>query len=145
MEPARHLLAAILYGSGLRLLEVLVIRIKDVDLERHQIMVRRGKGDHDRAALLPTRVRPAFTAQLERVAARQGLGSAWLLHGPPHPRRRATRGGPGVARAVLAMQAGARATGSVGHRRCTALVWRAQFLGLALPPRVGGLRAVAAI
>ncbi len=57
LEPPFRLLAEILYGSGLRLLEALAIRIKDVDLERHQILVRRGKGQHDRAALLPTRVR----------------------------------------------------------------------------------------
>jgi integron integrase len=70
MEPALRLLAEILYGSGLRLLEVLAIRIKDVDLERHQIMVRRGKGQHDRPALLPTRVREPLRAQMDAVAAR---------------------------------------------------------------------------
>ena len=40
-------------------MESVSIRVKDVDLERHQIMVRRGKGEQDRAALLPARVRPA--------------------------------------------------------------------------------------
>src|SRR5262249_504156 len=62
-QPFR-LTAELLYGSGLRLLECLSIRVKDVDLERHQIMVRRGKGEKDRAALLPARVRPDLAAQL---------------------------------------------------------------------------------
>jgi site-specific recombinase XerD len=63
LEPPFRLVAELLYGSGLRLLESLSIRVKDVDLDRHQIMVRRGKGEQDRAALLPTRVRPALEAQ----------------------------------------------------------------------------------
>ena len=68
LEPPFRLVAELLYGSGLRLLESLSIRVKDVDLDRHQITVRRGKGERDRAALLPARVRPALTDQLERVA-----------------------------------------------------------------------------
>ena len=59
-----------LYGSGLRLLECLALRVKDVDLDRHQIMVRRGKGSHDRSALLPVRVRDGLRAQLDEVVRR---------------------------------------------------------------------------
>jgi integron integrase len=68
LEPPFRLLAELLYGSGLRLLEALAIRVKDVDLERHQIMVRRGKGQRDRAALLPTRAQEGLRAQMEAVA-----------------------------------------------------------------------------
>jgi integrase len=68
LEPTHRLIAELLYGSGLRLLECLSVRDKDVDLERHQITVRRGKGEHDRAALLPTRVRESLRAQLDLVA-----------------------------------------------------------------------------
>jgi hypothetical protein len=46
------------------------MRVKDVDLERRQITVRRGKGEHDRAALLPARTGEGLRAQLDRVAAR---------------------------------------------------------------------------
>jgi integrase len=53
LEPPFQLIGEILYGSGLRLLECLSVRVKDVDLERRLIMVRRGKASHDRAALLP--------------------------------------------------------------------------------------------
>ena len=55
VEPPFGLLGKILYGSGLRLLEYLAVPVNDVDLERRQIMVRRGKGSHDRGALLPAR------------------------------------------------------------------------------------------
>ena len=59
LEPPVRLIGEILYGSGLRLMECLALRIKDVDLDRRQLMIRRAKakGQHDRAALLPVRVR----------------------------------------------------------------------------------------
>jgi len=47
------IVAGLLYGSGLRLLEVLRLRVKDVDLERREIIVRRGKGQKDRHTVLP--------------------------------------------------------------------------------------------
>lgn len=74
LDTSFRLVADILYGSGLRLLECLSIRlsirVKDVDLERRQIMVRRGKGQKDRLALLPERIRGALRAQLDLVAER---------------------------------------------------------------------------
>lgn len=52
--PAEHQLAVrLLYGSGLRLLELLQLRVKDLDLERRQITVRAGKGDKDRVTMVP--------------------------------------------------------------------------------------------
>jgi integron integrase len=86
LEPPFRLIGEILYGSGLRLLECLAIRIKDVDLERHQITVRRGKGQHDRAALLPARARDGLRAQIDAVARRHraelaaGRGQVDLPH-----------------------------------------------------------------
>jgi integron integrase len=70
LDPAFRLVGELLYGSGLRLLECLAIRVKDVDLERRQIMIRRGKGEHDRPALLPARTGDGLRAQLDRVAER---------------------------------------------------------------------------
>ena len=67
LHPPFRLLGELLYGSGLRLQEALSLRVKDVDLDRHQITVRRGKGAHDRAALLPARAREGLTAQLDAV------------------------------------------------------------------------------
>ena len=53
-EPVRSC-AAIMYGSGLRLSETTCLRVKDIDLERHEIVVRHGKGGKDRRAPLADR------------------------------------------------------------------------------------------
>ena len=65
-DPHR-LVATILYGGGLRLLEALRLRRKDLDLERRQLIVRGGKGGRDRRAPLPTRLRDPLERHLERV------------------------------------------------------------------------------
>lgn len=61
------LMAALLYGAGLRLLECLQLRIKDVDFGAHQILVRAAKGNKDRITLLPAVVCPTLTHHLKRV------------------------------------------------------------------------------
>jgi integron integrase len=61
------LMAALLYGSGLRLSECLERRIKDVDFGASHILVRDGKGEKDRITLLPAVVRSALARQIERV------------------------------------------------------------------------------
>jgi integrase len=50
------LVVALLYGAGLRLQECLELRVKDIDWERRQIVIRRGKGQKDRSTVLPTAV-----------------------------------------------------------------------------------------
>lgn len=57
-----RIVAGLLYGSGLRLLECLQLRVKDVDLERREVRVRRGKGGRDRVTVLPE----LLVAPLER-------------------------------------------------------------------------------
>src|SRR5690606_33262902 len=57
LSGTNGLIAGLLYGSGLRLLECLQLPIKDVDFERHAITVRSGKGDRDRQTLLPSPLR----------------------------------------------------------------------------------------
>jgi integron integrase len=49
-----RLIASLLYGSGLRLLECLQLRIKDIDFERNELIVRQGKGNKDRVTVLPS-------------------------------------------------------------------------------------------
>ena len=57
--------AQLLYGAGLRLLECLQLRVKDLDFARRQILVRRAKGDKDRVTLLPDSVAPDLRDQLK--------------------------------------------------------------------------------
>ncbi|HTR82539.1 MAG TPA: integron integrase [Bacteroidota bacterium] len=61
------LVAAILYGSGLRLLECLHLRIKDVDFAQNQIVVREGKGNVDRITVLPGAVKEKLKNQIRKV------------------------------------------------------------------------------
>ena len=61
------LVATLLYGSGLRLLEALAIRVKDLDLERHELTVRAGKGAKDRVTMLPDALTVPIREHLERV------------------------------------------------------------------------------
>jgi integrase len=56
-----------LYGSGLRLMECLQLRVKDLDLDRHQMVIRRAKGQKDRVTVLPDSVRPRLLEHLESV------------------------------------------------------------------------------
>jgi integron integrase len=59
-----RLMAALLYGTGLRREECCRLRVHDVDLGRHQIMVRHGKGAKDRVVMLPKSLRPDLERQL---------------------------------------------------------------------------------
>jgi len=61
------LMAQLLYGSGLRLMECVRLRIKDVDFEYKAITVRDGKGEKDRIVPLPETIIPALRLQIERV------------------------------------------------------------------------------
>ena len=63
------LVAMILYGSGVRLMEALTLRVKDVDFGRGEIRVRRGKGAKDRVTVLPARLTVPLTEHLGRVRA----------------------------------------------------------------------------
>jgi integron integrase len=59
------LMAQLMYGAGLRLMECCRLRVKDVDLQRGQLSVRGGKGDKDRFVMLPTVVRADMERQLD--------------------------------------------------------------------------------
>jgi integron integrase len=82
LEGVPRLVASLLYGSGLRLLEALHLRIKDVDLGRSTLTVRAGKGDKDRQTMLPTSLRTHLLAQMA-AAERQHdadlhAGAGWV-------------------------------------------------------------------
>jgi integron integrase len=63
----KHTVAALLYGSGLRLLEALQLRVKDLNIERGELVVRCGKGGHDRVTMLPASLRGELRRQVARV------------------------------------------------------------------------------
>ncbi len=68
MDGETALLARLLYGTGMRLMEGMRLRIKDVDFERHVIIVREAKGNKDRVVMLPRSLAPALRVQM--LAAR---------------------------------------------------------------------------
>jgi integron integrase len=68
LTGVRWLVASLLYGSGLRLMECLRLRVKDVDFGYRQIVVRDGKGAKDRVTILPESVLAPLHAHLERTA-----------------------------------------------------------------------------
>ena len=69
LEGTRWLVASLLYSSGARLLEGLRLRVKDVDFERLEILVRDGKGARDRVTMLPKRLVEPLREHLIRVRA----------------------------------------------------------------------------
>ncbi len=73
MSGITGLLARLLYGSGMRLMEGVRLRVKDVDLDRHLIVVRDGKGSKDRVVMLPRAIEADLRAQLD-VARRRWEG-----------------------------------------------------------------------
>lgn len=66
LDKPYRLIAGLLYGSGLRLTEVIRLRVKDVDFQYKAIIVRDGKGGKDRTTVLPERVIPALKNQINR-------------------------------------------------------------------------------
>ena len=67
MSGTQRLVASLLYGSGLRLLEGLRLRVKDVGLAEGHLMVREGKGGKDRITVLPSSLKDALADQIEHV------------------------------------------------------------------------------
>jgi len=69
MEGVNGLMAGLMYGGGLRLMECVRLRVMDLDFARHQIMVRDGKGQKDRVTMLPVRFAGPLQGHLARVKA----------------------------------------------------------------------------
>ncbi len=67
LEGEALLIALFMYGAGLRLLECLTLRVKDIDPDRLEIRVRGGKGAKDRVTMLPLRARDLLRVQLDHV------------------------------------------------------------------------------
>lgn len=86
MRGTTWMIASLLYGSGMRLQEALSLRVQDVDLDRSIITIRSGKGDKDRAAILPSSLRDPLAQQIEhvrrlhRIDRAHGYGEVYLPH-----------------------------------------------------------------
>jgi integron integrase len=70
MRDPYRLIVRLLYGSGLRLMECLTLRVQDLDFDRHEILVRHGKGGNDRRTMLPRCVGAPLQDQLAIVRRR---------------------------------------------------------------------------
>ena len=86
MQGTRWLMANLLYGGGLRLLEACTLRVKDVDLGQRQLTIRHGKGGRDRVTLLPDLLVEPLTAHLARAFAvhQRDLGAGCGRVALPH-------------------------------------------------------------
>lgn len=86
VQGTAGLIAQLMYGTGLRLLEALRLRVKDVEFARREIIVREGKGNKDRVTVLPENLIAPLQAQLQKARAlhekdlEAGLGRVWLPH-----------------------------------------------------------------
>ena len=88
LEPDMRLLAQLLYGTGMRLMEGLRLRVKDVDFDRHVLIVREAKGNKDRVVMLPRTLVQTLRNQLlharsvweqDRQAQRSGVQTPYAL------------------------------------------------------------------
>lgn len=104
LEGTPKLVAALLYGAGLRLLEGLRLRIQDIEFERNQVVVRNGKGAKDRVTLLPPglvqpiRDQMAVASQVHGKDLAIGLGEVYLP--PLRPRTQIPEGGEAMGLAI---------------------------------------------
>jgi integron integrase len=84
MDGVYKIMAQIMYGSGLRLMEVLRLRVKDLDFDNHQIIVRDGKGENDRITMFPDslveplRLHIQIVRSLHEQDLALGLGTVYL-------------------------------------------------------------------
>ena len=97
LEGGARLMAGLLYGAGLRQIECLTLRVKDVDFAYRQILVRDGKGSKDRATMLPEGLVQPLQAHLGKVRAlhqrdrKAGLGEVFLPYALARKYPRAAR------------------------------------------------------
>ena len=84
LDGTERLMATLLYGAGLRLMECCRLRVKDIDFARHQIVICAGKGNKDRYTMLPAAIKDPLATHLDRMKSQhrldldQGLGRVVL-------------------------------------------------------------------
>jgi integron integrase len=79
LDGVNHLIASLLYGAGLRLMEGIRLRVKDIDFASNQLTIRDGKGANDHFTMLPLRIQPSLQEQLlkARVLHQQDLNEGF--------------------------------------------------------------------
>lgn len=86
LKGTHQLLARLLYGTGMRLMEGIRLRVRDINFDYRQVIVRNGKGGKDRATVLPDTLMVPLQSHLKRVHAlhrrdlAEGHGKVWLPH-----------------------------------------------------------------
>jgi integron integrase len=96
LSGIEHLLASLLYGSGLRIMEAMQLRVKDIDLQKNRILVWQAEDEEYRSTLFPISLKPALAEQIYRVTllyqedVREGFGETYvpadlLAHYPDAP------------------------------------------------------------
>jgi integron integrase len=82
LDGVSRLMAGLLYGAGLRVLECCRLRVQDVDFAQNQLVVRGGKGDRDRVTMLPAVAKAGLAAHLEAARAQHqrdlAAGAGWV-------------------------------------------------------------------
>jgi integron integrase len=82
LDGVPHLMACLLYGAGLRVLECCRLRVQDIDFASNQIVVRGGKGDKDRVTMLPGTAKAVLARHLDTVRAQHqhdlAVGAGWV-------------------------------------------------------------------
>jgi integron integrase len=97
MDGIYQLMAQIMYGSGLRLMEVMRLRVKDLDFANRQIIVRDGKGENDRITMFPDVLLEPLRLHLKQVKAQhdldlsKGYGTVYLPYALERKYRNASR------------------------------------------------------
>ena len=97
MDGIHKLMTQLMYGSGLRLMEVLRLRVKDLDFDNHQVIVRDGKGENDRLTMFPDSLLEPLRLHLQQVRALhdqdlvRGLGTVYLPYALERKYPNATR------------------------------------------------------
>ncbi len=87
LPGTNQLMAELAYGAGLRLMELLRLRVHHLDIERQQLRVLSGKGDKDRVTVLPAKLVAALRGHVDRLRVlfgedrKQGLPGVWLPEG----------------------------------------------------------------
>lgn len=97
LQVTQKIMARLIYGGGLRLMECVRLRVHDIDFAMNEIVVRNGKGSKDRLTILPESVKKDLEEQIERVRIihakdlKNGFGSVYLPYGLERKFRNAHR------------------------------------------------------